>query len=115
MIWIKTKRFPPEGYEAVTLWPFVFYKCKKTADVIRHEMYHQRQYLIWWLVGCLVFGIKTWLLGSILNYIFIPLPFVLFYLIWIVGFIFKRYGMKLEQNAGKSEVIKFTQEYKLKK
>jgi len=104
MIWIKTKRFPPEGYEAVTLWPFVFYKGEKTAAMIRHEMYHQRQYLIWWLVGCLILGVKTWLFGAVLNWLFIPLPFVLFYLIWAVGFVFKGYEMKLEDNAKNDEL-----------
>ena len=43
MIKIKTKRFPPNGFRAITLWPFIFYKGETNAVVMNHEEIHGAQ------------------------------------------------------------------------
>jgi hypothetical protein len=88
----QTKNFPPDGYHCVTIWPFLFYKGELTNEDIRHENVHQGQYLLCVLIGALILGIKSVLWGSVLNWIFIPLPFLLFYIIWGIGYVFKGYG-----------------------
>ena len=61
---IHTRRFPPRGYQAVTLFPFVFYRNKPFCVTDRrHETVHLWQqaallvlpfyvlYLVFWLIG----------------------------------------------------------------
>ena len=92
MIIIKTKRFPPEGYDAVLIFPFLFTKVEVTEKIRRHEQAHEWQYLLCVAMGLIVFGLKRLIIGEILTVPFLILPFVLFYIIWGVGFIFKGYN-----------------------
>lgn len=61
---IHTRHFPPRGYNAITLFPFVFYNGDVLSDsTLRHETIHLYQqaallvvpfyllYLIFWLIG----------------------------------------------------------------
>ena len=63
-LFIHTRHFPPRGYSAITLFPFVFHNEKKlSARTLRHETVHLYQqaallvlpfyllYLIFWLIG----------------------------------------------------------------
>lgn len=65
-ILIHTRHFPPRGYSAITLFPFVFYNGEVLTECeVRHETVHLYQqaallvapfyllYLIFWLI-CLV-------------------------------------------------------------
>ena len=91
MIKIKTKNFPPEGYDAVMIFPFIFYKNELTENELKHENAHVSQYLICMIVGAIILGVKYMFWGSFLNWIFIPLPFLLFYILWGIGYIFRDY------------------------
>ena len=43
---IHTRRFPPRGYHAITIFPFVFYNGEKLDESeMRHEMVHLWQQL----------------------------------------------------------------------
>jgi len=42
MIWIKNKIIPFKGYNAITIYPFVFYR-KKSMKTFRHESIHAQQ------------------------------------------------------------------------
>jgi Ca2+/Na+ antiporter len=100
MIKIRTKWIPPKGYHAVTIWPFLFFKGELTKSDIVHESVHERQYLFCLFSGFAVLGLKYVLFGTVLNWLFIPLPFVLFYIIYAVGYFTKGYErMKIERNA----------------
>ena len=63
---VHTRRFPPRGYSAITLFPFVFYNGDTLPErTLRHETVHLYQqlsllvvpfyvlYLLFWLVGLL--------------------------------------------------------------
>ena len=63
---VHTRRFPPRGYSAITLFPFVFYNGDTLPErTQRHETVHLYQqlallvvpfyvlYLIFWLIGLL--------------------------------------------------------------
>ena len=100
----KTKNFPPNGYHAVTIFPFLFYKGELTANDIRHENVHQRQYLICLGIGLIVLLLKIWLLPNWILFPFIIFPFILFYIVWGLGYWIKGYEhMKMEQNAENAE------------
>lgn len=63
---IRTRRFPPRSYSAITLFPFVFYNDDTLPDrTLRHETVHLYQqicllvvpfyvlYLVFWFYGLL--------------------------------------------------------------
>ena len=105
MIWIKTNRFPlpPKGVLAITLWPFCFYRGEFTEADRNHERIHQRQYLVCVLVGLFLFAVK-YSFGWKLNWLFIPLPFLLFYIIYGITALIKGYkNMNWERNANMNE------------
>jgi Flp pilus assembly protein TadB len=104
MFKIPTKNFPPEGYHAVTIWPFLFYKGELTDNDVKHENIHQRQYLICIGIGLVVLLLKIWLLPNWIILPFIIFPFILFYIAWFIGYKVKGYdNMKMEQNANNAE------------
>lgn len=74
MKFIKTKNYPLKGYNAITHWPFVFYKGNLSIRTKQHEEIHgaqQKELLI-----------------------------VFFYLIYFVEWIFKGYrGISFEKEA----------------
>ena len=39
----KKVKYLPRTVNAITLWPFVFYKGNLTADLVQHELVHLRQ------------------------------------------------------------------------
>ena len=77
MIFIKTKYYPAKGFNAITHWPFVFYK-RDSETMRRHEKIHGAQQ-------------KELLL-------------VFFYLIYFIEWIFKGYrGISFEKEAYTNE------------
>lgn len=54
---IETNSFPPGRADAITLWPFVFFKGKAKQDraLRAHEMYHWKQARNW--------GVLPWYLA----------------------------------------------------
>ena len=102
MFWIPTKNFPPKGFQAITLWPFCFYReeFELTEADRKHERVHQRQYLICLGMGLIVLVLKIWLLPNWILWPFIVLPFVLFYIAYGITWAIKGYkNMKMEENA----------------
>ena len=61
MIIIKTKRFPPKGFKALTFWPFIFYKEQLTTVDLNHEKIHARQQTELLLVGFYLAYITEWI------------------------------------------------------
>jgi len=77
MKFIKTKRYPAKGFNAITHWPFVFYK-KDNLIMRRHESIHGEQQK--------------------------ELLIVFFYLIYFIEWIFKGYrGISFEKEAYKHQ------------
>lgn len=77
MFFVKTKYYPLKGYNAITHWPFVFYK-KDSAKTRRHEYIHAMQQ----------------------KELFV----ILFYLIYFVEWIFKGYrNISFEKEAFENE------------
>lgn len=104
MIKKRTKNFPPNGYHAVTIFPFLFYKGELTQKDILHESVHERQYGICVIIGFLLLGLKLYFFDSLPTWPFLILPFILFYIVWGIGFKIKGYDhMKMEQNAYNAE------------
>lgn len=102
MIFIKSKYYPVKGFNAITHWPFVFYK--KDSMVMRnHERIHGRQQIELGILGLLlaasivlVFKVSYWLL---------ILGAALFYLIYFIEWIFKGYkGISFEREAYKNQM-----------
>ena len=63
-ITIHTRRFPPRGFHAITLFPFVFYNdCALSERELRHETVHlwQQAALLW--VGFYILYLLFWLVG----------------------------------------------------
>lgn len=127
MWYIKTKRYPVEGFNAITHWPFVFYK--RDDKVMRnHEGIHGGQQLPLaiitqivyfglslhfgildiYIISLVVFGLSLWTFATKL---FLPLAVVmciwfglLFYLIYFIEWIFKGYrGISFEREAYKNQ------------
>jgi len=62
MLYIKTKHYPPEGFNAITHWPFVFYK-NDSARMRRHEEIHgvqQKELLVipFYIIYCIEYLFK---------------------------------------------------------
>lgn len=61
---VHTRRFPPRGYSAITLFPFVFHNGDAlTARVLRHETVHLYQQLYLLVVPFYVLYLLFWLIG----------------------------------------------------
>ena len=61
---IHTRHFPPRGYSAITLAPFVFYNVDTLPErTLRHETIHLYQQLFLLVVPFYVLYILFWLLG----------------------------------------------------
>lgn len=104
MIKLKTNNFPPGRYHAVTIWPVLFYKGELTIRDILHENVHERQYGICMIIGMVILGLKFIFFDSVPTWPFLIFPFILFYIIWGLGYWIKGYDhMKLEENAENAE------------
>jgi hypothetical protein len=79
MIWIKNRLIPFDGYKAITIFPFVFYKgSKPTLKTINHENIHGKQQI---------------------ELLIIP-----FYIIYLIEAIFKGYkNISFEKEAYRKE------------
>jgi hypothetical protein len=99
MWYIKTKRYPVEGFNAITHWPFVFYK--RDDQVMRnHERIHGGQQLECGALGLIIatviigFGGSWWWLALV----------GLFYLIYFTEWLLKGYrGISFEREAYKNQ------------
>lgn len=87
MFWIKNKIFPFKGFNAITIYPFVFYK-RNTISMRNHEKIHaaqQSEMLILVMIAILavnlLFGIELW------NLCFIGLYYVIYLLEWLIRLI----------------------------
>jgi hypothetical protein len=104
MFKIPTKNFPPNGYHAITIWPFLFYKGELTDNDVKHENVHQRQYLFCVLLGYLFSLPKFIFFKDWVSWPFIVFPFLLFYIIWGIGYFVKGYdNIKFEIAAKRIE------------
>lgn len=78
MFLIKTKRFSPSGFNAITIWPFIFYRKTLSKTVLNHERIHARQQ--------------------------VELLIIIFYLIYLIEYLFKGYNkISFEKEAYKNE------------
>lgn len=61
---VKTRRFPPRRFHAITLFPFVFYNGQPlNGREVRHETVHLWQQAALLLVGFYVLYFVFWLIG----------------------------------------------------
>lgn len=66
-ILVHTRNFPPRGYHAITIFPFVFYTGKTlTPTEIRHETVHLWQQLALLLIPFYLLYLVFWLYGIVL-------------------------------------------------
>lgn len=63
---IHTRHFPPRGYNAITLFPFVFYNDRRlTERELRHETVHLWQQLALLVVLFYVLYVLFWIVGLV--------------------------------------------------
>lgn len=66
LIMIHTRRFPPRGYHAITLFPFVFYNGQPMGECeVRHEVVHLCQQAALLVVGFYFLYFVFWLAGVV--------------------------------------------------
>lgn len=104
MIWIKNKIIPFKGFNAITIWPFVFYK-KDSKTMRNHEKIHlvqQAETLLvsisFIFISTAIFSFKWWYLSFFLLY------YVIYLIEWLIRLLFNKgmnayYGISFEQEA----------------
>lgn len=87
MIFIQNKLIPFKGFNAITIFPFVFYK-KDSQRMRRHEKIHGKQQLeMLWLSGVVVLGLfsklgyNPWYFTILLSY------YAIYILEWLIRLI----------------------------
>jgi hypothetical protein len=58
---IKTRRFPPKGFSAITIWPFIFHRGEISQSTLNHELIHARQQKELLLVGFYLCYLVEWI------------------------------------------------------
>lgn len=68
MKWIKNNIIPVDGYKAITIYPFVFYKGDKpSSETINHENIHGEQQKELLLIGFYIIYLIEYLLKGYYN------------------------------------------------
>lgn len=100
MIFIKTKYYPLKSFNAITHWPFVFYK-EDSKKMRNHERIHGEQQKETGLIGIIIATVLSLVFGF--KFIFI-LAVAIFYVIYFVEWVLKGYQkISFEREAYKKE------------
>ena len=63
---VHTRRFPPRGFHAITIFPFVFYTGRPLSEMeLRHETIHLWQQASLLFVGFYLIYLFSWLFGLV--------------------------------------------------
>jgi hypothetical protein len=80
---IVSEKFPPKGFKAITLWPFIFAHETPVGADLRHELIHGKQQMeILYLAVALTFGL-SFVIGWWALFV-LPLYYIIYGLMWLV-------------------------------